>query len=290
MMSDHYQKAEKALQLSGKSDRTIKSYTRALRQLVDFTGKTPDQIIQSDLEDYFLHRENIDKWASSTMRISQCGIRFYFRNVLERDWSIFNYLSTKRERKLPSILSKEEVFRILSQVTAHHYRTYLSTVYSCGLRLSEALNLQVSDIDSQRMVIHVHRGKGAKDRYVPLPHETLHLLRGFWVTHKNPVFIFPGRGRGRKQGFSAEKPMAAGSVREAFRKAKSAAAIKKRRVCIHTLRHSYATHLLEAGTNPRAIQQYMGHSSLETTMAYFHLTRKGTEEAYAIIDNIMKGF
>ena len=289
-MSHYYQRSLRALQLAGMSEGTRKRYARAVRQLVEFTGKSPDRITETELEDYFLHRENIDKWAGSTMRISQCGIRFFFENVLERKWQIFKYLSTQRERKLPCILSKEEVFRVLKNVNTSRNYAYFSMVYACGLRLSEGLNLQVSDIDSDRMMVHVHRGKGAKDRYVPLPGDILVLLRRHWLSHRNPQFLFPSRGRRGNESPTAERPMTVGSVQNAFRKARVAAGIKKRRVTIHTLRHCYATHLLEAGTSPRVIQCYMGHSRLETTMAYFHLTRKGTEDAYAIIDNFMKGF
>jgi len=289
-MNDYYQRSMRALQLAGMSERTQECYTRAVRQLVNFCGKTPDQISEKEMEDYFLHRKNIDTWSAATMRISHCGIRFFFENVLKRKWHIFTYLNAKRERRLPCILSKEEVFRILDNVTTFHNYTFLSTVYSCGLRLSEALSLQVSDIDSQRMMIHIHRGKGAKDRYVPLPHNTLNLLRRYWITHKNPNLIFPARGRGNNDGPSSKNPMAIDSVQGAFRRAKSVAGINKRHVSIHTLRHCYATHLLEAGTNPRVIQRYMGHSQLETTMIYFHFTQKGTEDAYRIIDDFMKGF
>ena len=191
MMKDDFQRSMRALQLAGMSERTQQCYTRAVRQLVEFSNKTPDQISELELEDYFLHRRNVDKWSAATMRIAYSGIKFFFLNVLKRDWHIFNYLNAKRERRPPCILSKEEVFRILDHVTTFHNYTVLSTVYACGLRISEALNLHVSDIDSQRMMVHVHRGKGAKDRYVPLPHETLGLLRRYWLTHRNPVLIFP---------------------------------------------------------------------------------------------------
>ena len=140
------------------------------------------------------------------------------------------------------------------------------------------------------MMIHVHRGKGAKDRFIPLPNSILMLLRRYWVTHKNPCLIFPAMGRNCKQAKHAQTPMAKSSVQGAFRKARFSAGIKKRRVSIHTLRHSYATHLFEAGVNLRIIQRYMGHAQLETTMVYLHLTRKGQDDAYQIINNVMKGF
>ena len=289
-MKDYYQKSINALQLAGLSERSQQCYTRSMRQLVDFYKQTPNKITEKQLQEYFLHRRNEDKWSAATLRIAQSGIKFFFANVLKRDWHTFNYLSAKKERRLPCILSRQEVFQILCKVKTFHNYAFLSTVYACGLRLSEALAIQVSDIDKTRMMLHVHRGKGAKDRFVPLPEQTLLLLRRYWLTHKNPVLIFPALGRGQNLGSTSKTHMALDSVQGAFRQAKFAAGIKKRRVSIHTLRHCYATHLLEAGTNPRVIQRYMGHTSLETTMAYFHLTQKGAEDAYQIINELMKGF
>lgn len=280
----------KALQLAGLSERTQQCYTRSVRQLVDFYSLPPNKVTEEQLQDYFLHRRNEDKWSAATLRIAQSGIKFFFTNVLKCGWHTFNYLNAKRERRLPCVLSREEVFHILSKVKTFHNYAFLSTVYACGLRLSEALGIQVSDIDKTRMMLHVHRGKGAKDRFVPLPEQTLVLLRRYWVTHKNPVLIFPALGRGHNMGATSKTPMAIDSVQGAFRQAKISAGIIKRRVSVHTLRHCYATHLLEAGTNPRVIQRYMGHSNLETTMAYFHLTQKGMEDAYQIINGLMKGF
>jgi len=289
-MKDYFDQSMRALQLAGMSERTQQSYTRAVRLLVDFHQKTPDQITEVELEEYFLHRRNTDKWSPSTLGISYAGVRFFFINVLKRDWHIFSFLKAKKEQKLPCIMEQEEVFGILDKVRTFHNYAFLSTVYACGLRISEALALQVSDIDGKRMMIHVHRGKGAKDRYVPLPDETYQMLRQYWVTHRNPVLIFPALGRGHNEGATATHPMAIASVQGAFRDAKYAAGINKRRVCVHTLRHCYATHLLERGVCPTIVQQYMGHASLETTMMYFHLTKKGTEDACKIINSTMRGF
>jgi len=290
MMKDYYQKSMEALQLAGMGERTQECYTRSVRMLVDYYNKTPEQINEDELQAYFLHRKNVDKWVPNTMRICYCGVKFFYINVLQRNWHIFNILRAQSENRLPCVLSKEEVMRILSQVRTFHNYVFLSTVYCCGLRLQEALYLQVSDIDSRRMMVHVHRGKGAKDRYVPLPDNTLNLLRRYWVTHKNPVLIFPARGRGDNGAPTAKNPMAIESVQGAFRRAKFPAGIKKRSVSVHTLRHSYATHLLEAGVNLRVIQRYLGHARLETTMVYLHLTQKGQEDAYQLINGIMKGF
>jgi len=288
MTSDWYQKSVNALTLAGKGARTVEAYTRALRMLVTHCGKAPCEISEADLEAYFLHRRNVDRWSPNTMRICYCGIRFFFVCVLGRDWRLFQYLRARAESRLPAILSREEVRSILSCVHTAHNHAFLSTVYACGLRLQEALFLEISDIDSQRMMIHVHRGKGAKDRFVPLPHATLTLLREHWKQHRNARLLFPAYGRDSRSGGISTTPMAKSSVQGAFRRAKIEAGIRKASVSVHTLRHAYATHLLEAGVNLRVIQKYLGHSSIETTTLYLHLTRKGEENAYALINTVME--
>lgn len=287
-MKDYYDKSMRALQLAGMSERTQKCYTRSIRMLVDFCGKTPDLITESDLEDYFLHRRNVDKWSAATMRICYSGIKFFFINVLKRQWHTLDLIHAKREQRLPTVLSTNEVRSILNTVSTPQNKAYLTTVYSCGLRLNEALHLQVSDIDKDRMRIHVHRGKGAKDRYVPLPESTLNILRSYWKIHRNPDWIFPRLGHSGQEGPLATTPMNKGSVQGALGRVVKQLKLKKR-ISVHTLRHSYATHLLEAGVNIRRIQQYLGHSSLNTTMVYLHLTTQGHQNAYGIINELMKG-
>jgi site-specific recombinase XerD len=288
MMENWYQSMVDTLQLNGKGERTQQAYTRAVRMLAEFHGKSPDLLNEAQLRDYFLHRKNVTGWSPKTMRICYCGIRFFYEKVLARDWHILGVLRAQKEHRLPAVLSREEVARLLGCVHTFHNRAFLTTVYSCGLRLQEALYLEVSDIDSSRMMIHVHRGKGAKDRYVPLPDTTLKILRRHWVTHRNPQLIFPALGRGHNKERDSRTPMAKSSVQGAFRQAMCKAGIRKREVSLHTLRHSYATHLLEAGVNIRVIQRYMGHAQLETTMVYLHLTRKGQEDATLLINQVME--
>ncbi len=285
-MENWYEKSIKALQLNGMAERTQEGYTRAVRMLVEHLDKTPELITEEELQEYFLHRKNACKWSPNTMRICYSGIKFFFVNVLRRDWHLLDIIRAQSEHRLPTVLSTEEVHDTLAKVTSAPNHAFLSTVYSCGLRLQEARHLEVADIDSSRMMIHVHRGKGAKDRLVPLPHATLALLRKHWASHKNPRLIFPAMGRSGK-GADGQTPVAVSTVQGALRSAKHAAGIQKRGVSVHTLRHSYATHLLEAGVNLRVIQRYMGHSRLETTMIYLHLTTKGQEDAYKIIDQLM---
>jgi len=288
MMTDWSERMTKTLQLNGKGERTQESYVRTVRMLTEFYHKTPDAVTEDELREYFLHRKNVNMWAPKTMRICYCGIRFFYTNVLQHDWHIFNILRAQTEHRLPAVLSEEEVRKILSCVNTPHNYAYLTTVYSCGLRLHEGLHLEVSDIDSTRRMLHVHRGKGAKDRYVPLPDATIDVLRRHWKTHRHPHLIFPAIGRNRKQASSTTLTMAKSSVQGAFRRAKKLAGITKKNVCIHTLRHSYATHLLEAGINLRSIQQFLGHARLETTMVYLHLTNKGQQDAWQKINDLMK--
>jgi integrase/recombinase XerD len=288
MMKDYYQQSMRALQLAGMSDRTQECYTRSVRQLVDFYGKTPDLITEQELQDYFLHRKNQDKWASTTMRICYSGIKFFFKNVLHRDWHTLKLIYAKRDKTLPSVMTTEEVWTIINAINTIQNKTYFTVVYSCGLRLHEALFLQVSDIDAQRKRIHVHRGKGAKDRYVPLPEATLGCMRNYWKTHRSPKWIFPALGRGCMEGPSSQEPPNYSSVQGALRRVLKELKFTKR-ISVHTFRHSYATHLLEAGVNIRRIQEYLGPSSLNSTMVYLHLTTQGHEHAYNIINSMMKG-
>ena len=278
-----------ALQLSGKGERTQQSYVREVRLLAQFYDKSPRLISEQQLQDYFLHRKNVDRLAPASMRICYSGIRFFYQHVLKRDWHTLSLIRAQTEHRLPAVLSVEEVRRLLKAATPLHNQVYFTAVYSLGLRLNEALYLQAADIDAQRLQVHVHRGKGAKDRYVPLPEDTLMLLRAYWRTHRNKTWLFPATGRDQKQSPTATSPMSRASVQGAFRKAKQRAAITKTGLAIHTLRHSYATHLLEAGVNLRLIQLYLGHTRLETTMVYLHLTHKGHEDAYQRINSLMQG-
>src|SRR5215475_11591736 len=288
-MSPLRQQMIAALHLSGKSERTQASYVREVRLLAQFYHTSPDRISEPELQRYFLHRKTVDGLAPTSMRLCYSGLRFFSQHVLQRDWHTLTLIRPQITHRLPAVLSVEEVKRLLASATPWHNQVSFTTVYSLGLRLHEALFLQISDIDGQRLQVHVHRGKGAKDRYVPLPAETLALLRTYWKTHHHKTWLFPATGRDHQQSPTATAPMSRSSVQGAFRKAKQRAGIAKMGVAIHTLRHSYATHLLEAGVNPRLIQRYLGHTQLETTMVYLHLTHKGHEDAYTRLNALMHG-
>lgn len=275
------------LQLKGMGERTQQMYVRAVRQLSEHYNKSPDRITEEELRDYFLYVKNAKKWSRSTSTIAICGIKFFYENTIKRDWTTLSLVRAKREKKLPVILSKDEVRTILKNVRLLRYRVCLTTIYSCGLRLQEGTHLQVKDIDSARGLIHVHCGKGAKDRYVPLPQRTLELLREQWKSHRNPVRIFPAPGRGGIHMPTATEPMPRSSVQIVFKQALKKSGISKR-ASVHTLRHSYATHLLEVGVNLRLIQIWLGHNTPTTTSVYTHLTAKAQAMATESINDLMK--
>src|SRR5215475_9967896 len=162
MMNDWYQCMVDTLQLNGKGERTQQAYTRSVRMLAQFYDKTPDLVSEQELQDYFLHRKNVSHWSPKTMRICYCGIRFFYQKVLQRNWHILGILRAQTERRLPAVLSVDETRSLLSHVKTVHNYAYLSTVYSCGLRLHEGLHLEVSDIDSSRMMIHVHAARAPR--------------------------------------------------------------------------------------------------------------------------------
>jgi len=274
------------LQLRGLSERTQEAYTRAVRQLSEHYHKSPDQITEEELRQYFLFIKNVKQYARGSSTIAICGIKFFYERTLNRQWTTLGLVRAAPEKKLPVILSREEVRQILGGLRLPRYRVCLSTIYSCGLRLQEGTNLRVADIDSTRQMIHVRHGKGAKDRYVPLPERTLVLLRQYWKQHRNPVLLFPAEGREHSALAKATGPMSKSSVQQAFRAALKASGNHKR-ASVHTLRHSWATHLLEAGVNLRLIQEWLGHSSPATTSVYTHLTVKATQLGAAAINQIM---
>jgi integrase/recombinase XerD len=274
------------LQLRGLSERTQDLYVRAVRQLADHSHKSPNVITEEELRQYFLYLKNIKHYSRSASTIALCGIKFFFEQTLRRAWTTLTFVRPPREKKLPVILSIEEVRQLLSGVRLLRYRICLTTIYSCGLRLQEGTHLQVPEIDSARLLLHVRRGKGGQDRYVPLPHRTLERLRRYWVTHRHPVLIFPAPGRGGIGLSTATDPMPRSSVQSAFREALKDSGLHKH-ASVHTLRHSWATHLLEAGVNLRLMQEYRGHTSPTTTSLYTHLPARAEQLAADAINRLM---
>ena len=275
------------LQLRGLSPRTQDAYVRVVRQLAEHYDKPPDEITEEELRQYFLYLTNGKGVSASAFRGALCGIKFFYQYTLKREWPTLDLVRPAKEKKLPVVLSVEEVHQVLGCVRRKHYRVCLTTIYSCGLRLQEGVHLQVADIDSARMLVHVHRGKGAKDRFVPLPQHTLDLLRGYWAAHRNPTWIFPTtRPADAFSLAAATRSMEVSSVQRALKAAVVESGLHKP-ATVRTLRHSYATHLLEAGVNLRIIQAYLGHSSPTSTAIYTHLTRKVEDRAARAINRVM---
>ncbi len=269
------------MQLRGFAHKTQEAYVRAVRQYAEYYGQSPAQLDEAQLRQYFLYLKNEKQVSRSSCTVALCALKFFYEHTLGRAWPTFALVRPPKERKLPVVLSQTEVQRILQSLHKLPYRTCLTTIYACGLRLGEALRLEIPDVDSDRMLLHVRQGKGAQDRYVPLPSVALESLRQSWQAHRHVRWLFPSRHEA-----SANRPMSPSGVQRAFRVALAASGIQKR-ATVHTLRHSYATHLLEAGVNLRVIQTYLGHRSLKTTAIYTHLTRPAEDRAAAAINEVM---
>jgi len=276
------------MQLHGLAVRTQEAYVLVVSQLARYYGRAPDKINEEEIRQYFLYLMN-DKGASrSAQTIALCGIKFFYERTLKRTWHRLDIIRPPRTKKLPVVLSVDEVMRVLSCVRKQQYRVCLTAIYACGLRLQEGIRLQVKEIDSQRRVLHIREGKGGKDRCIPLPDACLEMLRGHWRSHRNPVWLFPAmRGDGGVGG-EARKPMHECGVQRAMRAALKESGIHKP-ATVHTLRHSYATHLLEAGVNLRLIQSYLGHVSPTTTAIYTHLTSTTETQSLETINKLVAG-
>ncbi len=284
-MSILRQKMIEDLQLRGLSVRTQESYVQAVRQLAAHYHKSPDQISEEELRQYFLFLKNVKQVSRSTHTLALCGIKFFYEHTLKREWHTLDFARPAKEKKLPVVLSMQEVGRILSCVHYLRYRVCLTTIYACGLRLLEGVSLQVKDIDGARKMVHIHQGKGGKDRCVPLPEASLLMLRKYWATHRNPTWLFPSVHSSHSPA-QASSFMHETGVQKAFRAALRESDVQKD-ATVHTLRHSYATHLLEAGVNLRVIQGYLGHASPETTAIYTHLTSTVHAQASQTINDLV---
>lgn len=282
-----YKRMSDDLHLAGVSQRTHEGYLRAVRQLADFCEMSPDQITEEQLRQFFLHLKNERHFAYGSMRVAFSGIKFFYTRTCRRDWETLATMKLQSSKTLPEVLTIKQVHQIIDACTTMRTAVYFWSVYSMGLRLEEGLNLQVGDLDAERGFVHVHRGKGAKDRYVPLPSSTLCWLRCYWLTHRHPRLLFPADGRKHTEMSKAKTPMSPTAVQGAMKKITSQIDFGKK-VSIHTLRHSYATHLLEGGVSLRVIQQYLGHSSLQTTMVYLHLTETAQVDSRKVIERIFR--
>lgn len=262
------------LRLRNYSSRTVEIYTRHVASFARHFGRSPDQLGPTDVRAYQSHLVG-RKCSWSTFNQAVCALRFLYGVTLGRKEMIEQIPFPRQQKTLPVVLSVEEVFRLLDAVRNLKHRTALMTIYGAGLRLSEALGLQLSDIDGTRMQLRVRLGKGKRDRYVDLSPSLLDALRDYWKSQRPKLWLFPGR--------PADRPVHPTALQKAIVLARLRAGIRKP-VHTHTLRHCFATHLLEAGTNLRRIQLALGHRSLNTTAVYLHVASRAAQSRSGIID------
>jgi len=274
------------MELRGLSENTQSAYIKSVKYLAEYHRKSPDTITQEELREYFLYLKNTKGVARSTYVVSVSGIKFFYANTIQREWPILRLVRPKGKKKPPKVLSVGEVRRILGSVRRLDYRACLSTIYGCGLRGREGVQLEVRDIDSEQMRVHVRNGKGGKERYIPLPRPVLGLLRESWSAHRHAKWLFPSPMREKKPTATAPQSISVESVRTAFRAALRECGIEKQ-ATLHSLRHSYATHMFEAGISLRVIQICLGHSSIRSTAIYTHLTQKTETQAVEVIDQVL---
>jgi integrase/recombinase XerD len=270
------------LQRRNYSASTARGYVIAVKQFAEYFGKSPDRLGAEHLRRFQLYLLQEKKLASGTVEMRMSALRFFFKKTLKRRDIGFDDLPfPKRPRRLPTVLSPEEVTRLIEASTNLMHRTMLMVLYATGARRTEVSLLKVSDIDSQRMVIHIRQGKGSRDRDLPLSPKLLAALREYWRWKKPKVYLFPSTVRHR----GVEAPISDKMVWYAVKQAARRAGLSKR-VGPHSFRHSFATELLEAGTDLRTIQLLMGHARLEDTTVYLHLSRRHLEAATNPLDQL----
>jgi len=281
---DQYEKHLRALKLQGMSGSTINLYSRSLRRIYAYFNRAPDKLLVADLEQYF--SDLVDSHSWSMVKIDCSALQFYWKHVLKRNWRFINIVKPPQVRRIPDILTIGEISDLLSHIELLRYRVVLFGIYSMGLRISEGVNLRVCDIDKHTMQVHIRNGKGHKDRLVPMPYSTYNAFKKYWVVHKNPKLIFPNIMGGSYTVMHTPKIMNIQCVQAAFRAAVVDTKINKR-VSVHSLRHSYATHLLEANVNLRVVQKILGHARIETTTRYTHFTKEILVNSGSIINSMV---
>ncbi len=263
--------------LRGMAAKTRDGYVRAVAQLASYYHRSPDRISDREVQVYLLHLIRERKLSWSSCNVAVYGLRFFYHQTLGREKTTFHVPGPRKPSRLPEILSREEVARLFIHTGLPRHRVLLMTAYAAGLRVSEVVHLRVRDIDSERMTIRVEQGKGAQDRYTLLSPRLLAELRCYWQLEHPSPWLFPTR-RGK-----APRPMNYGTAERIYVAAKHRAGIAKAGN-IHALRHAFATHLLEAGTDLHTIQRLLGHHHITSTMRYLHLARKNVTDRCSPLD------
>ena len=277
MMTQLRQRLLEELQRRNYATGTIRLYLLHVAAFAQYFHRSPDQLGAEQIRRYqlFLIQEKKLAWSSYNQIV--CALRFFYAKTLKRPFMLEDIPFPRHEQRLPLILSQEEVARILTAPQHLKSRALLMTIYAAGLRRSEVARLRISDIDSARMTITVHQGKGQKDRVVMLSPILLETLRDYWRCHKPKQWLFPGR--------NPDQPISGNDIFMVFRHAVRLAGISKT-VCPHSLRHSFATHLLESGTDLRTIQILLGHRSLKTTSRYLHVSQQRVRATTSPLDHL----
>lgn len=267
-MKSLLEKMQQDLVIQNYSPRTIELYKWHVKAFLNHKSKAAELISEDDIRDYLFFVKTNKHFGASNLAQAFSAIKFLFRETVKMPLSLSVLKGPRRGRPLPLVLSKEEVKQVLGSIHNDKHRMLLQLIYSAGLRLNEGTHLKVSDIDSQRMTIHVQGGKGNKDRYTILSKVALEDLRAYWRRYRPRTWLFPGR--------HANQPLADTSIQKAFQQAKEKAGIRKE-ATVHTLRHSFATHLLEQGVNLFTIKELLGHKTIKTTLIYLHLQHPGNK-------------
>ncbi|WP_371818639.1 site-specific tyrosine recombinase/integron integrase [Sedimentibacter sp. zth1] len=270
---------DQLLSIKGYSNSTKKAYKAHIKRFKEHLKKDLNEVSVNDIKNYMYYLMNIKDNSNSYTTQAYSAIKLYCNYILNKNIEFNNFPRPKTVKPLPKVLSEEDVTKILNSVTNQKHRTILYVVYSSGLRVSEVVSLKVSDIDSNRMTIFVKDSKGNKDRYTILAQETLNELRRYFKLYRPKDWLFPGADK--------SEHLSVRSVQKIFKKACVKANINKN-VGIYSLRHSFATHLLEYGTDIRYIQELLGHSSTKTTQIYTHVTNKDLKKIVSPIDRIAK--
>ena len=278
-MKNSRQRMIEDMKLRGLAPRTQDRYLHAIKALAEHYGRQPDKITEEQVRKYLLYLIGPKGYAKSTFNIDLCAIKFLYRRTLGRDWSLLHLKSSKTDKRLPIVLSRDEMWSLLDLVRRPKPHMCLILMYTCGLRVSEAVNLRIDDIDSKRMVVWARNTKGHRDRSVPLPTQTLTQLRLYWRQHRPSTRLFPSKYTTRAITTNCVQRCLKATLRQSN--------IKKNVGC-HTLRHSYATHLLEAGVHLRVIQALLGHKRITSTFVYMHLTQSTMVNVQKKINEIMR--
>ena len=260
------------------SKNTQQAYVRAVAAFAKYFGRSPSELGPSEIRRYQRHLVQERGLSSSSLNITTCGLRFLYRITLDAEIDVQKILFAKKETRLPVVLSPEEMQRFFAAISVFKHRVVFMTLYASGLRISEALHLRLADVDSSRRVLRIEQGKGKKDRYTLLPETLLGSLRAYWKQCRPQQWLFEGRDPG--------KPLQAGTIHKAGWIAARAANLQKP-VTTHTMRHSFATHLLEAGVDLRTIQLLLGHKSLRTTQRYLHVARSAVQSTQSPLDLLL---